>query len=185
MKILKALEFAKLKHEGQVRKVSNEPYFSHPLIVSYLLVSFKDSKNLDDLICASLLHDTLEDTDTTFEEIAKEFGPLVANIVYELTSDKDEIEKIGKKEYLMKKMIHMSSYALTIKLVDRLSNVMDSPTAQTKKDTKEILEAIIKNRVLTATQHKIIFEINKYIGVEIKEPKLGKVKKQNSNEIGI
>ena len=80
--IFKAIQFATKKHKGQFRKVSNSEYISHPVAVSYLVASFKKSKNLDELICACLLHDTLEDTDTDFVELAKEFTPLIASLVF-------------------------------------------------------------------------------------------------------
>lgn len=163
MKVLKAIEFATKKHNGQFRKVSNEPYITHPLKVSYLLPSFKKSKNMDDLLCAALLHDTLEDTETSFDEISFSFGPLVASLVYELTSDTVQIEKLGKKEYLTKKMLNMSSYGLTIKLVDRLANIMDNPTEKTKIDTKEILNILLEQRNLNKTQFKIVQTIFQYL----------------------
>lgn len=163
MLAIKALLFAQKKHEGQFRKVSKEPYIYHPIKVCYLLALFKKSKNLDELLAVANLHDTLEDTDTTFEELTKEFTPLVASLVFELTSDENEIKKIGKKEYLKKKLIGLSSYGLTLKLVDRLANMMDNPTDQSKIDTKEILDHLIANRKCNNTQLRIISEIRKYI----------------------
>lgn len=162
MKVLQAIEFAKQKHNGQTRKFSGDPYFTHPLKVSYLLASFKTSKHMDELLCAALLHDTIEDTETSFKEIEEVFGELVASLVFELTSNENEIKKVGKKQYLMKKMLGMSSYALTLKLVDRLANLMDNPTEKTKQDTKEIMDYIVANRELSKTQFKIIYEILKY-----------------------
>lgn len=161
MLVLDALQFATAKHSGQFRKVSNEPYITHPLRVSYLLASFKgSSKHMDELLAAALLHDTLEDTDTSFEELASKFGELVATMVFELTSDETEIAVIGKKEYLKKKMVGMSSYSLTIKLVDRLANIMDNPTQKTIDDTKEILKHLTNKRILTPTQYAIINAMN-------------------------
>lgn len=163
MLVLKAFKYGELKHKGQVRKVSNEPYFSHPVKVSYLLASFKKSKKLEELLCVCLLHDTVEDTDATFEEIAREFTPLIASLVMELTSDREEIKKIGKVAYLKKKMVGMSSYALTLKLVDRLANMLDNPTEKSKVETKEILDHLVANRKVNSTQQRIIDEILKII----------------------
>ena len=91
------------------------------------------------------------------------FGGLVAGLVKELTSDKDAIEKIGKKEYLSRKMETMSSYALVVKLADRLDNVQDIATAKTpewrqkyKKETHGILARLEKNRTLSGTHKRII-----------------------------
>jgi (p)ppGpp synthase/HD superfamily hydrolase len=125
MLLIKAVQFAGEKHKGQYRRESGLPYVIHPITVAFLLAENKESKKLEELMVAALLHDTLEDTDATFEEIAREFTPMVASLVLELTSDPEEIEEIGKNEYLTKKMVGMSSYALVIKLADRLSNIMD------------------------------------------------------------
>ena len=97
--ILKAIEFASRKHKGQVRKVSGGKYITHPLLVSYLVAQYKTSKNLETLICAALLHDTVEDTKTTYTEILKGFGIEVAQLVFELTSDPAELKRVGKVEH--------------------------------------------------------------------------------------
>jgi (p)ppGpp synthase/HD superfamily hydrolase len=163
--VLKAIEFASKKHKGQVRKVSNSPYITHPLAVSYIVSSFKRSTHLDEILAACLLHDTLEDTNTTFIELAKEFTPLVASLVYELTSDEAQIKKMGKKNYLTVKMYGMSSYALVIKLADRLHNISDSPTLKMVNDTREMLVGLEQRRKLSKTHKAIIKEIRNVIGV--------------------
>lgn len=163
MLLIKAIQFAGEKHQGQTRKVSGLPYVIHPVAVAFLLANFKESKNLDELMTACLLHDTLEDTDTTFEELATEFTPLVATLVFDLTSDPDEIEKMGKNEYLKKKMLGMSSYALVIKLADRLSNIMDSPTDSYREDTADLLDTLEAERNLSESQISIIEEIRNHL----------------------
>ena len=75
--IIKAYEYAKTMHEGQYRQ-SGEEYITHPLNVAYILA---DMHADIDTICAGLLHDTLEDTVATKEEIAYEFNPVVADLV--------------------------------------------------------------------------------------------------------
>lgn len=161
--MFKALQFAILKHNGQIRKVSKKPYVTHPIEVCQLVQKYKVSKKIDALIDASLCHDLLEDTDTTFVELATEFSPLVASLVLELTSDSTMIEQIGKKEYLKKKMLGMSNYALVIKLCDRLSNIMDNPTQKMLEDTKEIISYLQYNRKLSNTQLNIIHDMGKYL----------------------
>jgi (p)ppGpp synthase/HD superfamily hydrolase len=162
-KVLLAIKFANLKHKGQIRKVSGEEYITHPIKVSYILAAFKKSKKLEDLICASLLHDTLEDTETSFEELNKHFGPLVASLVFELSNDNEEIKKIGKRDYQLNKMRGMSSYALVIKLADRLANITDNPTEKMKEDTLYILKELSKKRKLSKTHLAIISEIRNYL----------------------
>ncbi len=162
-----ALEFALKKHKGQVRKGSNMPYYRHPIRVAKNIEEFKKSKNLELLMTAALLHDTVEDCKwVTLQEIAKKFGYYVAALVDELTSDKNEIAKTGKTEYLKNKMAKMSSYGLVIKLSDRLDNVKDlkdtTPAFQ-KRYTKETLEIMdyLESWVtkLTSTHVKLIEKI--------------------------
>lgn len=154
--IYKAMKFAEVKHTGQRRKGSGADYITHPLAVSYLVASFKRSKHLDEIICAAILHDTLEDTDATFVELAMQFTPLVASLVQELTTDKEECKKQGKVEYLKKKMVGISNYGLVLKLCDRLHNCSDHPTAKTVRDTEEILDYLETHRTLSGTQQRLI-----------------------------
>ena len=159
--VYKAIKFAEKKHEGQVRKKSGAPYITHPIMTSYILTRFKRSSHFEELVCAALLHDTLEDTDTNFIEIAKEFTPLVASLVLELTSDDGEIERLGKNEYFKKKLPGLSNYGLLLKLCDRLANVMDNPKPQYILDTIELMESLSYSRVLTGSQLNLIDEIKK------------------------
>lgn len=158
-----ALQFATDKHKGQTRS-GGEPYIGHPVRVAQTIEQYKQSHNLDALIAAAYLHDTIEDTDTTHEALHDLFGGLVASLVLELTSDKEKIAKMGKSDYLAKKMAHdMSSYALVIKLADRLDNVQDIATAKSpawraryKAETEHILDYIENNRVLSGTHQKLV-----------------------------
>lgn len=157
--MIKAIQFAVIKHHGQLRKVSKKPYVTHPIEVGQLVSQYKVSKNIEPIIDAAILHDVLEDTDSTFIELATEFSPLVASLVLELTSDPKQLAAIGKNEYLKKKMLGMSSYALLIKLCDRLSNIKDNPTVKSVEETKEILEYLKNHRKLSTTHLKIISDI--------------------------
>lgn len=158
----KALAFATAKHAGQTRS-DGSPYIKHPERVADIVRKYKKSHNIDQLISAAFLHDTVEDTGTTKEDLEKLFGGLVAALVQELSSDKEELDKVGKTAYLSRKMSLMSSYALVIKLADRLDNVSDLQTAKNeawrkkyKKETEEVLDYIEKNRVLSGTHKKLI-----------------------------
>lgn len=115
----KAREFGTKKHEGQYRKYNKQPYFTHPSKVADLI---KTLTNDEDVIIAAYLHDTLEDTSTTYEELASEFSPKVASLVKELSSSKEGIAEIGKAQYLLNKMMSMTPDALLIKLADRYDN---------------------------------------------------------------
>ena len=161
--VLKAIRFAEKKHAGQKRKVSGAEYINHPLTVSYIAANFKRSKNLEILIAAAILHDTVEDTDTTFDELVAEFGMFIASLVFELTDDKALRDKMGKLEYQKNKWCGISNYALFLKLCDRLNNMSDCPTDAAVEMTLEILKHVEKKRRLTKSQKAVAAEIKRVI----------------------
>jgi (p)ppGpp synthase/HD superfamily hydrolase len=110
----KALKFAATKHAGQLRKGTNIPYLVHPVEVAMILSSFKCQT---DVAVAGYLHDTLEDTDTTYDEIAANFGTRVASIVAEVTA-KD-------KTVALAKATTYSPYAVMVKTADLICNISD------------------------------------------------------------
>ena len=116
------IAFATQKHKPQTRKFNGEPYITHPLRVAEIVKKFTTDLTL---ISVAILHDTLEDTNTTYEEIKDKFGIKVANMVYTLTNDKDQLKILGKGEYLLQKINNMKSAELLVKLADRLDNVSD------------------------------------------------------------
>jgi len=164
--ILKAIRFADKKHKGQKRKVSGSEYITHPIIVSFIAASMKRSKNLVSLICASILHDTIEDTTATYEQLLGIFGMKIASLVFELTSDPKEIESVGKLEYLKRKMLGMSSYGLFLKLCDRLSNILDAPSEKQIHETISILEFLKRSRKLSKSHKAVIQEIEHAISMK-------------------
>ena len=123
-KTKRAFELANMRHEGQVRK-DNSPYFQHPIRVMANIMQYKVSSHLDEILAAALLHDSLEDTYTSYKELEEMFGPMVAGIVMECTTNDSVRKEMGKEEYLKEKMNAMSRYGLTVKLADRLDNVQD------------------------------------------------------------
>jgi guanosine-3',5'-bis(diphosphate) 3'-pyrophosphohydrolase len=161
MLVIKAIQFASEKHKGQERRGSGLPYVTHPIIVMELVQKYKGtSKHIDELKCAALLHDTLEDTETSYGEIEREFGSLVASLVFELTSDKVSVKQMGKNEYLKQKMLKMSQYSFTLKLLDRLSNILDSPGESYIKKTLNMMSFLKEHKKdITKRQENIIFDI--------------------------
>lgn len=122
--ILRAFNFANSKHKGQKRK-SGEPYIIHPLNVAYILADV----GLDDAtICAALLHDVVEDTEVTHEDLVKEFGLEIAEMVAGVTKlgtmpfdsiEERQVEDYRKMFLAMGKDIRV----IIIKLADRLHNM--------------------------------------------------------------
>lgn len=126
--LLKAAHFAADKHRMQRRKdVDASPYINHPLALANILISEGDVDDLEALI-AALLHDTVEDTDTTPEELEREFGSRVAAIVAEVTDDKS-LPKEQRKRLQIAKAEHKSNAAKLVKLADKISNVRDIATS--------------------------------------------------------
>merc|ERR1719247_3507427 len=102
--------------------MKNTPYINHPIGVAHLLIEggVKDV----DVILAALLHDTVEDTDTTNEELIQEFGNRVAGIVAEVTDDKN-LAKEERKRLQITKAPSKSPEAKLVKLADKLYNLRD------------------------------------------------------------
>lgn len=164
----KAIEFAVKAHDGVYRKGNKAPYIIHPMAVMGRVMSIKKSSNMFLLATAAVLHDTVEDNKSvTIEVITKEFGLYVAALVDELTTDKKKCELVGKKEYLSAKMISMSSYALVIKLCDRLENVIDMKSMGFKfknryiDETNYILNNIELYRTKITETHARLIEMIK------------------------
>jgi GTP diphosphokinase / guanosine-3',5'-bis(diphosphate) 3'-diphosphatase len=136
--LLKAASFAAKKHIDQKRKGdSASPYINHPLEVANLLANKGDVDDYEVLI-AALLHDTIEDTDTTKEEITEIFGEKVCGFVLEVTDDKS-LPKAERKQKQIEHAPHLSDGAKQIKLGDKISNitdVMNDPPAGWSKERR-------------------------------------------------
>ncbi len=122
--ILDAAAFAAEKHQHQIRKdAEGTPYIIHPIGVCLSLWQEGGVRDIDTLL-AALLHDTLEDTDTTKEEIAAHFGAPVAEIVEELTNP-GNLTAEEAKAWQVQHAPTLSYEAKLVKLADRLYNVRD------------------------------------------------------------
>ncbi len=119
-----ALEFAAEKHRFQTRKNPEKtPYISHPISVAHHLMSVGEVRDAA-VVIAALLHDTLEDTQTTFEEIEGLFGKSVAAYVREVTEDSSLAVQARKREEVIS-AAHKSRGAADIKLADKLCNLTE------------------------------------------------------------
>jgi len=122
--ILKAAHFSAQKHSTQRRKDENEsPYINHPISVALAIAQIG---GVDDpeILAAALLHDTLEDTETTPEELEDEFGKKVCEYVLDVTDDKT-LPKEERKRRQIEHAKKISNGAALIKLGDKISNVTD------------------------------------------------------------
>ena len=119
--LLKALSFAAHKHKDQRRKDADaSPYINHPISLANILCNEGHVTDFD-VICAALLHDTIEDTQTTPEELEREFGQAIRSIVMDVTDDK-RLPKAARKRLQIE---HASDQAKLVKLADKISNLRD------------------------------------------------------------
>ena len=122
-RLLHALELASIKHRDQRRKDQQaSPYINHPIAVASLLV--QHGVTGETTLLAAILHDTIEDTQTTREELAAAFGEDVAACVCEVTDDKS-LEKARRKELQIEHAPHLSEGAKLVKLADKTCNLRD------------------------------------------------------------
>lgn len=122
--LLQAASFAAKKHINQKRKGNDAaPYINHPLEVANLLANVGKVEDCDVLI-AAVLHDTIEDTETTKEEITEMFGAQVCKMVLEVTDDKS-LPKAERKQLQIEHASQLSHGAKLIKLGDKISNIRD------------------------------------------------------------
>ena len=122
--LLKALAFAAHKHRDQRRKDAEaSPYINHPIALADVLVNEGGVTDVD-VLCAALLHDTVEDTATTQQELTDMFGSRIARIVAEVTDDK-RLSKAERKRLQIEHAPHISHEAKLVKLADKLVNLRD------------------------------------------------------------
>ena len=122
--ILKAAHFAAKKHRDQRRKDEDaSPYINHPISVAKII---SEIGNVEDpeILAAALLHDTIEDTKTTQEELIDNFGEKVCSLVQEVTDDKT-LSRLQRKQRQIDHAKEISEGAALIKLGDKISNVTD------------------------------------------------------------
>ena len=121
--VLKALVYATYKHRGQKRKCSGKPYITHPIAVAKIV--YRSTVSTTESVTAALLHDVVEDTDTTTLDIYHMFGSEVATIVDRLTDPEMEGNRKTRKDASRKRIAKSGDIVQTIKLADMLHNLSD------------------------------------------------------------
>ena len=122
--ILRAVAFAAHKHRDQRRKDKEaSPYINHPIALAHVLAN---EGGIDDpvVLCAALLHDTIEDTETTAAEIEAAFGPRIAAVVIEVSDDRG-LSKSERKRLQIEHAARASREAQWVKLADKICNLRD------------------------------------------------------------
>jgi guanosine-3',5'-bis(diphosphate) 3'-pyrophosphohydrolase len=148
--LFKALSFSAEKHTKQRRKdIDKSPYINHPISLANILT---ERWVIDEnVLCAAILHDTIEDTETTVDELQEHFGEKITSIVLEVTDDKS-LEKSVRKQKQVEHAATISHEAKLVKLADKISNITDiinTPPADWSSDRKkeyfEWAKAVVDN----------------------------------------
>lgn len=122
--LLKVIHFSAFKHRDQRRKdQALSPYINHPLEVARLLWEVGGTRD-EATLAAAILHDTIEDTNATPDEIRQMFGEEVLNLVLQVTDDKS-LPKMRRKRLQIERAPYISFNAKLIKLADKISNLHD------------------------------------------------------------
>lgn len=135
---VKAVAFASEKHRNQRRKDAEaSPYINHPIALANVLANEGGIADVTVLV-AAILHDTIEDTETTADELTVLFGSEVTWVVLEVTDDKS-LEKHVRKQRQVDHAPHLSTAAKLVKLADKICNLRDilaSPPAEWPAERK-------------------------------------------------
>lgn len=130
--VKKATEYAAEQHLGQTRKdEANTPYINHPIALANLLTDYAGITDTN-VIVAALLHDTVEDTGTTVEDIEELFGTKIRDIVIEVTDDKS-LPSPERKRLQIEHASKISYEAKLVKLADKICNLQDIIASPPKK----------------------------------------------------
>jgi GTP diphosphokinase / guanosine-3',5'-bis(diphosphate) 3'-diphosphatase len=122
--LIDALAFAAAQHRDQRRKdVEASPYINHPIALARVL-SVEAGVADEAVLCAALLHDTVEDTEATFEQLRDRFGARIATLVEEVTDD-TRLDKAVRKQRQVEHAPHLSRGAALVKLADKICNLRD------------------------------------------------------------
>ncbi len=122
--LIRAIDFAASKHRQQRRKDAEaSPYINHPIALARVLAV--EGGILDPVVlCAAVLHDTVEDTETSIAELTDVFGAEIAGVVAEVTDDK-ALDKATRKQLQIEHAAHSSPQAKLVKLADKICNLRD------------------------------------------------------------
>lgn len=191
-KIKKAFYFTKECHEGQFRN-SGDPYFNHPVVVAEILA---DLYMDDDTICAGLMHDILEDTEITFDEMSEMFGEEVAKLVDGVTKLKKikyQTKEESQADNLRKMLLAMNSdiRVIIIKIADRLHNMRTleymrrDKQMEKAKETLEIYAPLAYRLGMSSVKWELEDLSLRYLEPEIYYELAEKLKKKRSERENI
>ncbi len=137
-----AVSFSARAHRHQVRRDGHTPYFAHPVRVMMTVVHVFGCTD-EVTLCAALLHDTIEDTTTDYDDLAERFGPAVADLVAVLTKNMARPEAEREREYDAR-LAKADWRARLVKLADVYDNLCDVHTQPAEKVSQKRADAIEK-----------------------------------------
>lgn len=171
-KVMMALGFATEAHKGQVRKYTGEPYINHPVEVMNIV---KSVPHTEDMLCAALLHDVVEDCDVTVQEIGDLFGHVVRSMVNKLSDVSKQYHgnRAARKEIDRMWISDAHRNTKTIKLADLISNSKsilehDKDFAKVYIKEKELLLEVLTegDTTLYAQAKDIVEKAKKDLGID-------------------
>ncbi|MGE3703424.1 MAG: HD domain-containing protein [Hyphomicrobiaceae bacterium] len=162
--VIRAVEFAAQKHRMQRRKDSDaSPYINHPIAVMRVLC-VDGGVTEPTILAAAALHDTIEDTETSGEELEREFGSVIASIVSEMTDDKT-LAKAERKRLQIEHAHRMSNAGALVKLADKICNLRDVATnppsgwsLERRAEYFEWAKAVVDGLPLVSEKLRAVFE---------------------------
>lgn len=154
-----AVAQAAISHMGQFRRDNLTPFVLHPIRVMWRLlnVGIRD----EDILCAAALHDTLEDTDLTPQEIQDSFGSRVLEFVSELTHDTEAMSRLD----FLRTFETKSPQSCLIKLADKLDNISDSPSdpARCNLEAKVLITSVRSNKLNAPELAQALAALDEYL----------------------
>lgn len=156
----KSFGFVFKKYEYLEPRENGDLPISHPINVAKKVANFfpNDERRRKKLVTVALLHDTLEDTNTTYDELKTTYGQEIADCVVELTNPAHLSETYHKGEYILEKMRKMSDDALIVKLADRLDNIETLSARKPQKIVSTVRDTWVMLDGITDGQRKLIPE---------------------------
>ena len=164
--ILKAAQFAKRAHAGQLRKYNRRPYIVHPARVAARTMLLDDVT--PDEVAAAWLHDVIEDCNYTAEDLLAEgFSQFAVSLVVELTNpskQRQDLSRAGRKQLDHDHVLHVSREAKRIKLLDRIDNLLDLTGADDSFRSLYVAESVQLAECLRDVDDELLEELFNTIG---------------------
>jgi len=156
LQIDKAIKISCLAHKEQTRKGSEIPYISHPVAVGLLLKQVGAS---DEQIISGILHDTIEDTNLTFEDLTRDFGEKIANLVLACTEQNTELNWLKRKKCFLKILKNASLEVKLIVCADKFHNLLSMKQDLKQFGAENLWSRFTKGKKYQAWYYKKISQI--------------------------